>query len=116
MLLINEEDRTNNYLPYQCDLRLIKPLPTKIKRHFSFACGDNIQQLFQEESHSPTRVYIVGTYHQGLGISNHPQSLVIGTNDVHPGWTVAFFLEQLLDVISTFITNFSLRGSWRAER
>lgn len=33
--------------------------------------------------------------------SNHPQSLVIGTDDVHPGWTVAFFLERLLDVIST---------------
>ena len=33
--------------------------------------------------------------------SNYPQSLVISTNDVHPGWTVAFFLERLLDVIST---------------
>lgn len=32
--------------------------------------------------------------------SNHPQSLVIRTDDVHPGWTVGFFLERLLDVIS----------------
>lgn len=33
--------------------------------------------------------------------SNHPQFLVMSTNEVHPGWTVAFFLERLLDVIST---------------
>lgn len=33
--------------------------------------------------------------------ANHPQSLVIRTDDVHPGWTVSFFLERLLDVIST---------------
>ena len=33
--------------------------------------------------------------------SNHPQPLVISTDDVHPGWSVAFFLERLLDVIST---------------
>lgn len=32
--------------------------------------------------------------------ANHPQSLVIRTDDVHPGWTVSFFLERLLDVIS----------------
>lgn len=33
--------------------------------------------------------------------SNHPQSLLISTDDVNPDWTVAFFLERLLDVIST---------------
>lgn len=32
--------------------------------------------------------------------SNHPQSLVIGINNVNPGWTVTFFLKQLFDVIS----------------
>ena len=32
--------------------------------------------------------------------SNHPQSLVIRSDDVHPGWTVGFFLERLLDIIS----------------
>lgn len=32
--------------------------------------------------------------------SNHPQSLIIRSADVHPGWTVGIFLERLLDVIS----------------
>lgn len=32
--------------------------------------------------------------------SNHPQSLVIRSDDAHPGWTVGLFLERLLDVIS----------------
>lgn len=32
--------------------------------------------------------------------SNHPQSLIIRSADVNPGWTVGIFLERLLDVIS----------------
>lgn len=30
---------------------------------------------------------------------NHPQSLVISGDDVHPGWTMSTFLERLLETI-----------------
>lgn len=33
--------------------------------------------------------------------SNHPKSFVIGADDVHTDWTMSFFLERLLDIIST---------------
>lgn len=55
--------------------------------------------------------------------SDHPQLLVISTDDVHPGWTVSFLSGTAvgchLYVRRTFEGRSSillLRRSWRAER
>ena len=53
---------------------------------------------------------------------NHPQSLVICSENVHPGWTVGYFLEQLLDVISAckgrslFLLHYAGHGGLNVNR
>ncbi len=71
MLLINEEDRTK------------KLFAVSVRFEADQTSADKDQQTFFN---------LVKCINIPLA-SNHPQSLLIGTNDVHPGWTVAFFLE-----------------------